>query len=149
DDVSLRVATGRLLMSDESTRAQAGEILRGAVRLKGDDPAARAALGDWYALTGDRTRARREWTAASYLGDIGATVSLGNSFLPRRGPPDVIARGKNLLISAEIARFYLIFQTDRFTFQRAEPVPIILPGDWLLALPKQLPEWREAIEAWR
>jgi hypothetical protein len=61
----------------------------------------------------------------------------------------VIARGKSQLISAEIARFYLIFQSARFTFKRAEPVPIILPGDWLLALPKQLPEWKQAIQGWR
>ena len=48
----------------------------------------------------------------------------------------------------ELARFYFIFQTFRFTFQRAEPAPIILPGDWLDALPAALPGWRATVERW-
>jgi O-antigen ligase/tetratricopeptide (TPR) repeat protein len=148
DDAAVRVAAGRLLMRSEATRGQAFEMLRGAVRLKSDDPTARAALGDWYALDGDLDRARREWAAASYLGDLGATVSLGNSYPADAVPKPVRRRGEQLLLGAEVNRFYLIFQTYRFTFMRAEPVPIILPGDWLLALPSELEDWRQAVERW-
>jgi hypothetical protein len=52
------------------------------------------------------------------------------------------------LVGPEIARFYLIFQTARFTFQRQEPNPIILPGDWLLALPDEVARWKQAVAAW-
>lgn len=147
-DVALRVAAGRLMMASESTQEQAFDVLRGAVRLRSDDPAARAALGDWYELNGDREKARREWAAASYLGDLAATVSLGNSFPPGAVPEAVRRQGERLLLGAEISRFYQIFQTYRFTFMRQEPIPIILPGDWLLALPDELASWREAVESW-
>ena len=149
DDVGLRVATGRLLMASDTTRLQALEVLQGAVRLKGDDRAARAALGDWYARDGDLARARREWTKAAYLGDMAAVVALGNSYPPQEVPEPVHAQAKRLLRTAEVDRFYLVFQTFRFTFQRAEPVPIILPGDWLLALPNELPAWKASVERWR
>ncbi|MGD9894342.1 MAG: O-antigen ligase family protein, partial [Dehalococcoidia bacterium] len=149
DDVALRIALGRLLMTSESTRGSAYDVLRGAVRLKSDDPAARAALGDWYAQAGDLDRARREWAAASYLDDLTATVSLGNSYPAGRVPEPVRRQGEHLLQGAELERFYLIFQTYRFTFQRDEPTPIILPGDWLLALPHEIDAWRDAVEGWR
>jgi hypothetical protein len=28
-------------------------------------------------------------------------------------------------------------------------MPIILPGDWLTALPSELPAWRAAVERWQ
>jgi hypothetical protein len=148
DDVGLLIAAGRLLVADDRTRPQAYDLLRGAVRLKGDDPAARAALGDWYALNGNLAEARREWARASYLDDLPATVSLGNSFPDGEVPAAVKRRGEQLLQAAEFGGFYFIFQTARFTFGRHEPIPIILPGDWLLALPSDLPRWREAVEGW-
>jgi O-antigen ligase/tetratricopeptide (TPR) repeat protein len=149
NDVALRVAAGRLLMTAEPTRPRAFALLDGAVRLKGDDPGARAALGDWYARAGDLPHARREWMAAAYLGDPGAAVALGNSYPPGAVPGPVVKRAEALLRSVELTRFYLIFQTFRFTFQRAEPAPIILPGDWLMALPPDLPAWQAAVERWQ
>jgi predicted Zn-dependent protease len=149
DDAGLRVAAGRLLLASPATLDEAGTVLREAVRIKGDDPAARAALGDWHARTGNLAAARREWTAASYLGDAGATVSLGDSFAPGAVPTAIRRRAERQLTGAEIARFYQIFQTARFTFQRQEPNPIILPGDWLLALPDDVARWKQAIEAWK
>jgi hypothetical protein len=119
------------------------------VRLKGDDAGARAALGDWYALAGDIPRARREWAAATYLGNPAAAVALGNSYPPGEVPWPVVKGAKSLLASAELTRFYFIFQTFRFTFQRAEAMPIIVPGDWLTALPRELPAWKADVERWR
>ena len=151
DDVGLRVATGRLLLADGNpeSRSRAFALLDGAVRLRGDDPGARAALGDYYAAAGDMERARRQWLAAAHLGDLGATVALGESYRPGPVPPVVVKRAETLLAAAELERFYLIFQTYRFTFQRAEAIPIILPGDWLTALSSELPRWRTVIEGWQ
>jgi Flp pilus assembly protein TadD len=151
DDVGLRVAAGRLLLSDGTpeSRVRAFALLDGAVKLKGDDPGARSALGDYYAAAGDTERARRQWLAAMHLGDLPAAVALGESYRPGPVPRAVAQRAEALLTAAELERFYLIFQTYRFTFQRAEAVPIVLPGDWLTALPRELPRWRATVEGWR
>lgn len=149
DDVGLRVAAARVLMAAPETVAEAGPLLRGAVERRGDDRLARAALGDWYALNGDVMRARRQWMTALALGDPGAAVSLGESYAPGSVPRPIVRRTEDLLAGAEIERFYLLFQTFRFAHLRAEPVPIVLPGDWLAALPSELAEWRASAAGWR
>lgn len=149
NDIGLQVATGKLLAAAGATQTEGIALLEGVVRSKGDDPAARAALGDAYAAAGDQSRARRQWLAATYLGDLGASVALGDSYPAPEVPRAVSEQAERLLAAAETQRFYLIFQSFRFTFQRAEPVPIILPGDWLDALPAQTAEWRADIERWR
>jgi tetratricopeptide (TPR) repeat protein len=147
EDLSLRVALGRLLLA-AGRRAEAEPLLREAVARTGDAAAARAALGDWYAAGGDLPRARREWLAAAWLGDVGAGDALGESFAPV--PPAAVVRLQGRLVDGVWARqFYLAFQTFRFTFRRHEPVPIIAPGDWLDALPAEYPRWQAHLERWR
>lgn len=148
-DVGVRVAAARVLMASPETFAEAGPLLRGAVARRGDDRAARAALGDWYAAGGDPRRARRQWLTAAVLGDPGAAVALGDSYAPEAVPRPVARRAARLVEGAEIERFYLIFQTFRFAHQRAEPSPIILPGDWLLALPGEVGRWRASVYGWQ
>lgn len=151
DDVSLIVATAKLLAPTDRPRARA--LLERAVRLQRDDAAAHAALADLIATDPsasprDTERVRREYATAAYLGDVEAAVKLGASFEGGPVPRAVAKRAERQLQAAELTRFYLIFQTYRFTFQRAEAIPIILPGDWLLALPADLPRWKAAVEGW-
>lgn len=146
-DLSLQVALGRLLTAG-GRRDEAEPLLRGAVERKSDSADAHAALGDWYAAGGDTPRARREWLVAAYLGDVRAMDALGESFPAGAVPKAVIERQKRLIESAAITRFYLPFQTFRFTFQRHEPVPIIRPGDWLNALPDEFGTWQEHLARW-
>ncbi len=146
-DATLAVALGRLLIAER--RSEAGTLLRDAVARRGDSPDARSALGDWYAAEGDVTRARREWLRASYLGDVAAGDALGRSFTPRRPPPAVIAWQRRLVDGVWFSRFYLPLQAFRFTFLRHEPVPIIGPGDWLDALPRDLDVWQANLDRWQ
>ena len=146
-DVSLQLALGRLLTAG-GRREEAEPLLRDAVARKGDSAGAHAALGDWYAASGDLAHARREWLRAAYLGDVAAGDALGQSFSPGPVPEVLIGQQRRLVEGAEIGRFYLPFQTFRFTFRRHEPVPIISPGDWLLALPDGLPRWRANLRRW-
>lgn len=147
-DTSSRVALGRLLLAG-GRRDEAEEVLRGAVQRTRDSADARSALGDLYAASGDTARARREWLIASYLDDPHATNALGESYRAGGVPEAVIKRQRHLLDAASIARFYLPFQTFRFTFGRHEPVPIIAAGDWLDALPDGYTEWSGHLDRWQ
>lgn len=148
DDTALQVGLARLLIAG-GRGDEAGPLLRAAVARTGDSAAARAALGDWYAARGDIVRARQEWRAGLFLGDITAGDALGQSFLPGPVPAAVVQRQRRLVDGAWIGRFYLPFQTFRFTFLRREPAPIIRPGDWLDALPDDLGRWQADVDAWQ
>jgi tetratricopeptide (TPR) repeat protein len=147
DDVALHVALGRLLLA-AGQMEEAGTVLRAAAARQPDSADARAALGDWYAAVGRTAAARREWLAAAYLGDVRAGDALGQSFPPGQVPTAVISLQRQLLERTAITRFYLLFQTFRFTFLRHEPVPIITRGDWLDALPIEYPQWQEHLQRW-
>jgi hypothetical protein len=73
---------------------------------------------------------------------------LGQSDPAGQVPAAVIALQRRLLERTAITRFYLLFQTFRFTFLRHEPVPIITRGDWLDALPADYPQWQEHLQRW-
>lgn len=147
-DVTREVALARLLTKDGQT-AGAEPLLRDAVARKGDSPDARAALGDWYAARGNVANARRQWLAAAYLGDVGAGDALGRSYDPGPPPAALVRRQRALVDGVWNSRFYLPFQNFRFTFLRHEPVPIVGPGDWLDALPDDLPAWQADVERWQ
>jgi O-antigen ligase len=147
DDVALHVALGRLLLAAGHVD-EAGTVLRAAATRQPDSADARAALGDWYAAAGRLEVARREWAAAAYLGDVRAGDVLGQSYPAGQVPAAVIALQRRLLERTAITRFYLLFQTFRFTFLRHEPVPIITRGDWLDALPADYPQWQEHLQRW-
>ncbi len=147
DDVALQVALGRLLLAAGRV-AEAGAVLQAAASHQPDSADARAALGDWNAAAGRTVAARREWLAAAYLGDVRAGDALGQSFPPGEVPMAVISLQRRLLERTAITRFYLLFQTFRFTFLRHEPVPIITRGDWLDALPMDYPQWQEHLQHW-
>jgi O-antigen ligase/tetratricopeptide (TPR) repeat protein len=147
-DVSLQVALGRLLLAGGRT-VEAEAPLRAAVARTGDSLDAHAALGDWYAATGDQARARREWLKALHLGDVRAGDALGQSYPAGEVPDEVIERQRRLVEGASITRFYTVFQTARFTFLRQEPSPIISLGDWLNALPNDFERWRANVERWQ
>lgn len=147
DDVSSQVALGRLLLAGGRVN-EAEAPLRAAVARNGDAADARAALGGWYAAVGDLRNARRQWLAGMYLGDVKAGDALGRSFAPGAVPRAVIKRQRTLVEGAFISRFYLPFQSFRFTYQRHEPVPIIGPGDWLYALPDEFLSWQDDLERW-
>lgn len=147
DSAPVQAALGRLLTAD-GRYDQAEPLLRAAVRRTGDSADARAALGDLLAAKGDLAGARRQWLRAGYLGDVAAMDRLGQSFLPGKVPSPVIRRQRQLVEGAWISRFYLPFQTFRFTFLRHEPAPIIGPGDWLNALPDGYERWQEHLTGW-
>jgi O-antigen ligase len=146
-DVSLEIALGRLLTKDGRT-VEAGPLLRDAAARKGDSADARAALGDWFAAIGDVRRARHEWLAAAYLGDVDAGDRLCASFAPGAPPARLLRLQRGLVDGVWSGQFYLTFQSFRFTFLRHEPVPIIGPGDWLDALPDDLPRWQADVQRW-
>jgi tetratricopeptide (TPR) repeat protein len=148
DDVASQVALGRLLTAGGRLQ-EAEPLLRRAVARKGDSADAHAALGDWHAAVGNTPLARREWLKAAHLGDVRAMDSLGESFAPGAVPEAVIRRQRQLVESASITRFYVLFQTFRFTFLRHEPVPIIGPGDWLNALPNDFERWQANLDRWQ
>jgi tetratricopeptide (TPR) repeat protein len=147
-DLSLQVALGRLLVGG-GRRAEAEPLLRDAVALTSDSADAHAALGDWYAAGGDIPHARHEWLLAAWLGDVRSMDALGQSYAMEGVPRAIIDRQRSLLEGAAVTRFYLLFQTFRFTFQRHEPVPIIRPGDWLDALPDEFPTWQGHLARWQ
>lgn len=147
DDVALQVALGRLLLA-AGRSDEAGAVLRAAAVRQPDSADARAALGDWYAATVQLAAARREWLAAAYLGDVRAGDALGQSYPAGQVPTAVVDLQRRLVERTAITRFYLLFQTFRFTFLRHEPVPIITRGDWLDALPADYPRWQEHLQRW-
>lgn len=148
DDFASRVARGRLL-TDSGSYDRALPLLRGAVAEQPDDPSARLALGDVDAALGDLEAARQQWVAGAYLGDAASLSRLGDSFAPEAVPGRIMALEAQAITNIGLSRFYLTFQHYRFTYQRHEPLPILLQGDWLNALPNEYYQMQAGLQRWQ
>jgi O-antigen ligase/tetratricopeptide (TPR) repeat protein len=120
-----------------------------AVRERPDDPAVRLALGELYQRRGDLPRARGQWLAGAYLGDVESIMDLGDSSPGGRVPAKVVELGQWGLADLWDRQFGLAVQHYRFAYRRQEPLPIVLPGDWLNALPPLYPRLRASVERWQ
>lgn len=147
-DFASRVARGSLLTS-RGDYAKAGALLSAAVRERPDDPTARLAYGDLEAAEGNVDAARHQWVAGAYLGDGTSAFRLGNSFAPGAVPGPVLRAANGALQSMSLSRFYLSYQHYRFAYQRHEPLPIVLQGDWLNALPPEYQRMQTSIQRWQ
>ncbi|MGI8549593.1 MAG: O-antigen ligase family protein [Dehalococcoidia bacterium] len=147
-DFADRVARGRLLVAEGAYRDAAG-LLQQAVAQRPDDPSARIAVGELDACLGGQDGERRQWLAGFYLGDPSSGDRLGDSFPDGAVPPAIISRQANALLGIGLSRFFLAFQHYRFAYARREPLPIVLPGDWLNALPSDYYQMQIDLDRWR
>jgi len=127
----------------------ASQILNAALRERPDDPSVRLALGELDAARGDLVGARRQWLAGAYLGDTASIMDLGNTF-----DPDTVPRAAQSLASSSlqdlwVRQFSITQQQYRFAFRRQEPLPVVLRGEWLNALPLVYSQMSRALSSWQ
>jgi len=133
----------------EGNDAAASPILTAAVRERPDDPSVRLALGELDAAEGDRTEARRQWLAGAYLGDTASIMALGNTFAPGPVPKIVESLAAGSLQNLWLRQFSITQQQYRFAFRRQEPLPVVLRGEWLNALPLVYSEMSATLRRWQ
>jgi len=126
----------------------ASQILIPAVRERPDDPSVRLALGELDAAQGNLRAARREWLSGAYLGDVESIMHLGDTSPGGRVPPRILDLGNWGLADLWDRQFSVAVQDYRFAYRRQEPLPIVLPGDWLNALPALYSQLRASVDRW-
>jgi putative inorganic carbon (hco3(-)) transporter len=127
----------------------AAVILNRAERKRPDDPAVRLARGELYQRRGDLAGARGEWLVGAYLGDVESIMNLGDTSPGGRVPGKVIELGQWGLNDLWDRQFSLAVQHYRFAYRRQEPLPIVLAGDWLNAMPPLYQRLRAAVDRWQ
>jgi tetratricopeptide (TPR) repeat protein len=127
---------------------EAATILAPVGRAHPDDPSIRLALGELDEARGDLRAARGEWLAGAYLGDVESIMHLGDTSPSGRVPARIRELGHWGLADLWDRQFSLAVQHYRFAYRRQEPLPIVLPGDWLNALPALYSRLQSAVDRW-
>jgi O-antigen ligase len=133
----------------DGNQSAAAAILNRAERARPDDPAVRLARGELLQSSGDLAGARGEWLVGAYLGDVESIMNLGDTSPGGRVPAKVMELGQWGLADLWDRQFGLAVQHYRFAYRRQEPLPIVLPGDWLNALPPLYPRLKDAVNRWQ
>jgi hypothetical protein len=76
-------------------------------------------------------------------------MDLGDTSPGGKVPAKIIQLGNWGLADLWGRQFGLAVQHYRFAYRRQEPLPIVLPGDWLNALPSLYPRLKSAVERWQ
>jgi O-antigen ligase/Tfp pilus assembly protein PilF len=130
----------------------AHDLLADAISRQPDLGRAHTVMGEWYAAQGDVTRAREEWTTGGQLDEAESLLLLGESYPAGQVPTEVVERLSRLAPSVGGgARSYAIgWVYYRMKFGRQEPAGnVLLPGDWLNAVPSLYDRIQQALERWR
>jgi len=113
---------------------------------------AHTVLGEWHVALYDTESAREEWTIGGQLDDAEALFRLGESYPPEEVPPEVIERLSKLApaVSGGVRSYAIGYVYYRMKFSRQEPAGnVLLPGDWLNAVPSLYDQIQGALERWR
>jgi tetratricopeptide (TPR) repeat protein len=130
----------------------AHDLLTEVISRQPDLGRAHTVMGEWYAAQGDVARAREEWTTGGQLDEAESLLLLGESYPAGEVPAEVVERLSRLAPSAGGgARSYAIgWVYYRMKFGRQEPAGnVLLPGDWLNAVPSLYDRIQQALERWR
>jgi tetratricopeptide (TPR) repeat protein len=129
----------------------AHDLLTYVISRQPDLGRAHTVMGEWYAAQADVTRAREEWTTGGQLDDAESLLLLGESYPAGEVPAEVVERLSKLApgISGGVRSYAIGWVYYRMKFGRQESAGnVLLPGDWLDAVPSLYDRIQQALERW-